>query len=148
VTATGIDKLRQRVETGWQAFDARVDLLAPGDLDRVTTSGWTIGAMLGHVAAWHDATAYRLDRFAATGHEQPPVEADEDRFNARVAAEVEGLPAARLVEWVRASHDRLDRALRALPALDADGWVEAVVAGNTFEHYEEHTPELEGLPSR
>ncbi len=31
-----------------------------------------------------------------------------------------------------------------IPALDADGWVTAVVAGDTFEHYEEHAPELDG----
>ncbi len=138
------DELTLRVQDSWRAFDARLDRLAPDAIDRVTPSGWTIGAMLAHIAAWHDATAYRLHRFGATGHEQPQVEADDDAFNARVAAEVEGMPAARLVDWARASYQRLDDALRAIPALDADGWVAAVVAGNTFEHYEEHAPELDG----
>ena len=85
MTGPDRDGLRRRVEEGWRGFDARLDRLAPGDLDRVTPSGWTIGAMLGHIAAWHDATTYRLHRFAATGHEQPQVEADDDGFNARVA---------------------------------------------------------------
>lgn len=144
MTETDRDELHRRVEDGWRSFDARLDLLTPADVERLTPSGWTIGAMLGHIAAWHDATTYRLHRFAATGHEQPRVEADDDAFNAHVAAEVEGLPATRLVGWVRASYRRLDDVLRALPRLDADGWVKAVVSGNTFEHYEEHERELDG----
>jgi uncharacterized protein (TIGR03083 family) len=140
------DALMRRVQDGWQAFDASLERLTPGDIERVTAAGWTIGSMLGHIAAWHEATAYRLQRFAATGQEQPPVEADEDAFNARAASDVEGMPAVRLVDWVRTSFGRLDAALRAVPALDADGWVQAIVAGNTFEHYEEHQPELDGLP--
>ena len=148
MTETDRDDLLRRVDESWRAFDTRLSRLAPDEIDRVTPSGWTMGAMLGHIAAWHDATTYRLHRFAATGHDQPQVEADDDVFNARVAAEVEGMPAERLVDWVRASYSRLDQALRAVPALDADGWVEAAVAGNTFEHYQEHAPELEGLPAR
>ena len=38
-------------------------------------------------------------------------------------------------------------AVASLEALDAEGWVEHVVAGNTYEHYEEHFPEVEAALS-
>ena len=99
--------------------------------------------MLAHVTAWHDATAFRVLRFGATGHTQPKVEEDDDRFNARVAAETAELPHERILGSLRSSYDRLRHAVASLDGLDADGWVEHVVAGNTYEHYEEHLPEVE-----
>ena len=42
-----------------------------------------------------------------------------------------------------ATFERLRAAILTLdPELDPKGWVEAVVAGNTYEHYEEHRDEL------
>lgn len=101
--------------------------------------------MLAHVAAWHDATAYRLNRFTATSTPQDKVEPDDDAFNARVARESADLPDARVLATLDSSFARLHSALQELPdgyADDDDGWVEAVVAGNTNEHYAEHLPEL------
>ena len=110
---------------------------------RPTISGWTVGAMLAHIAAWHEATGYRLHRFGATGHPQPKVVEDDETFNARVAAETAGRHAELIRADVHASFERLRLALLTLdPELDAKGWVEAVVAGNTYEHYQEHHDEL------
>jgi hypothetical protein len=112
--------------------------------ERPTASGWTVGAMLAHIAAWHEATAYRLYRFGATGHAQPKVVEDDEAFNARVAAETAGRHAELIRADVHASFERLRAAVLALdPELDPKGWVEAVVAGNTYEHYEEHRDELQ-----
>ena len=103
--------------------------------------------MLAHIAAWHDATAYRLHRFGATGHPQPKVVEDDETFNASVAAETAGRrrrrsgPTSRLVRTLRVAILALD------PELDPKGWVEAVVAGNTYEHYDEHRAELESAIS-
>jgi hypothetical protein len=141
---TDRDALLRRVEEGWASFDERLDRVPSGAFGRITPSGWTIGAMLGHLAAWHDATTYRLHRFAATRHEQPVVEADTDAFNARAASEVSGLSGEEIRAGVRASFEQLRDAIRALPSLDPDGWVVAVVADNTYEHYDEHLPELDG----
>ena len=111
--------------------------------ERPTPSGWTVGAMLAHIAAWHEATAYRLHRFGATGHPQPKVVEDDEAFNAQVAAETAGRHAELIRADVHASFERLRAAVLALdPDLDPKGWVEAVVAGNTYEHYEEHREEL------
>ena len=103
--------------------------------ERPTPSGWTVGAMLAHIAAWHEATAYRLHRFGATGHPQPKVVEDDEQFNARVAAETAGRHAELIRSDVHASFERLRLALLTLdPELDPKGWVEAIVAGNTYEH--------------
>jgi len=111
---------------------------------RPTAAGWTIGAMLAHIAAWHEATAYRLHRFGATGHPQPKVVEDDETFNAQVAAETVGRHAELIRADVHATFERLRAAVLTLdPELDPKGWVEAVVAGNTYEHYEEHREELQ-----
>lgn len=101
--------------------------------------------MLAHVAAWHDATAYRLHRFTATGVPQDKVEPDDDAFNARVARESAELSDERVIATLDASYARLQAAIRDLPVGygdDDEGWVEAVVAGNTYDHYPEHLVEL------
>jgi hypothetical protein len=142
------DDLLQRVEDGWASFDERLERVPSDGFGRITSSGWTLGAMLGHLAAWHDATTYRLHRFAATRHEQPVVEADTDAFNARAASEVEGLSGDDVRLGLRASYERLREAILGVPELDPDGWVVAVVAENTYEHYDEHLGELEHAQTR
>ena len=142
------EALLDRMDGAWAGFSGSVDRLDPGDLAMPTASGWTLGAMLAHVTAWHDATAFRVQRYGATSHTQPKVEEDDDRFNERVAAETAGLPPDRILASLRSSYDRLRDAVASLDTLDEDGWVEHVVAGNTYEHYEEHLPEVEAPLTR
>lgn len=132
-----------RVDEAWRPFAADMARLSHEAYKRPTASGWTVGALLAHVAAWHEATAYRLHRFGATGHPQPKVVEDDEVFNALVAAETAGRHAELIRADVHASFERLRAALLTLdPELDTKGWVEAVVAGNTYEHYAEHHNEL------
>jgi hypothetical protein len=131
------------MDDGWRRFAGGVTQLEPSALAEPTASGWTLSAMLAHVTAWHDATAFRVHRFGATRHTQPKVEEDDDLFNARVAAETKDRPPEAVLEALMASYGRLRGAVAALDTLDAGGWVEHVVAGNTWEHYEEHLPEVE-----
>ena len=142
------EDLLAALDAGWWRFAERLDRVPPAAYSTPTTSGWTVGAMLAHVAAWHEATAYRLRRYRATGRPQPKVEEDDDAFNGRVASEADGVDPEIIRADVRGSYERLREALQALdPALDDEGWVTAVVAGNTFEHYEEHVAELPGGPA-
>jgi hypothetical protein len=138
-----------RVDEAWRPFAADIAKLSHEAYERPTASGWTVGAMLAHIAAWHEATAYRLHRFAATGHPQPKVVEDDETFNAQVAAETAGRHAELVRADVHVSFERLRLALLTFdPELDAKGWVEAVVAGNTYEHYEEHREELRAATQR
>ena len=137
--------LLARIDPAWGAFRNAVEARRADGFGARTASGWTIRAMIAHVAAWHDATSYRLFRFAATLHGQPKVEADDDAFNARVASETEDRSDDQVLSALDRSFDRLRVAVAELPpgfAAADDGWVEAVVAGNTFDHYAEHLDEL------
>jgi len=137
------DDLVFRVDEAWRPFAADMARLSHEAYERPTASGWTVGALLAHICAWHEATAYRLHRFGATGHPQPKVVEDDEAFNAQVAAETAGRHAELIRADVHASFERLRVAVLALdPELDPKGWVEAVVAGNTYEHYAEHHDEL------
>jgi mycothiol maleylpyruvate isomerase-like protein len=137
------DDLVYRVDEAWRPFAADMARLSHEAYERPTAAGWSVGGMLAHICAWHEATAYRLHRFGATGHPQPKVVEDDDAFNARVIAETAGRHAELIRADVHASFERLRAAILALdPELDPKGWVEAVVAGNTYEHYEEHRAEL------
>ena len=137
------DDLVFRVDEAWRPFAADMARLSHEAYERPTASGWTVGVMLAHIAAWHEATAYRLYRYGATAHPQPKVVEDDEAFNAQVAAETTGRHAELIRADVHASFERLRVAVLALdPELDPKGWVEAVVAGNTYEHYAEHHDEL------
>jgi hypothetical protein len=138
------DELIARLDAAWADFAGQVKRLPRERFDALTPAGWTITAMLSHIAAWHDATTYRLSRFAATGKQQPTVEPDDRAFNARVAAEAAGLPPEHVVQTLEASARRLRDAIVELPpGLDEEGWIEAVVGGNSFDHYDEHREELD-----
>ena len=140
------DELVFRVDEAWRLFSADMARLSHEAYGRPTASGWTVGAMLAHIAAWHEATAYRLYRFGATGHPQPKVVEDDEAFNAAVATETAGRHAELIRADVHATFERLRAAVLTLdPELDPKGWVEDVVAGNTYEHYEEHRDELRAV---
>ena len=141
------DELLDRMDHGWTMFETLVARVPPDRFGEPTSSGWGLGSMLAHVAAWHDETTHRLYRFMATGHAQPaPTEGDtsEDAYNARVVNETRDRSADEILHSLRRSFARLRGAVAELgDALDDDGWTFDVVSGNTFGHYQEHQPEVE-----
>lgn len=137
--------LLARIDVAWDEFRRAVEGRRADGFAATTASGWTLRAMLAHVGAWHDATAYRLYRFAATGRAQPNVQEDDDTFNARVAAETADRSDDQVILDLDRSFERLRATVAELPggfSTFDDGWVEAVVAGNSYDHYREHLEEL------
>ena len=66
-------------------------------------------------------------------------------FNARVAKEAAGRHDGDILADLDASFARLRAAVEALPSAHLttdDAWAAAVLAGNSFEHYAEHSTEL------
>lgn len=140
------EALLRRMDAAWAEFSARADAAPRGAWDRETSAGWALRAMLSHIAAWHEATTYRLHRFAATGRPQPKLEPDDDRFNARVAEETADRTPEQVRRSLHGSYERLREAVDGQPVeLDPGGWIEAVVAGNCYGHYEEHLSEIDEL---
>lgn len=151
---TTAKELLERVDDGWRRFREAVRHVGRAKMDDQTGGGWTYRDLLAHVAAWHDLTTRRLRKFRETGTFPGPGDEvslglpafrDADDFNARVMASHRLVGAEALV-------DELDTAFRSLRSELAklsdeqthanDGWVIAIVTGNTYGHYEEHAKEL------
>jgi len=148
-------ELLRAVDDGWLSFRERVRHVGRAGMDGQTGAGWTFHDLFAHVAGWHDLTARRLRVFRMTGtfpgagDESTvgiPAFANADAFNARLVSSHRLVGAQALV-------DELDTTFRAVrselaqltdPQIHADDdRVIAVVAGNTYGHYEEHAAELE-----
>ncbi|MBJ7597511.1 MAG: hypothetical protein DLM67_02360 [Candidatus Nephthysia bennettiae] len=155
MTMTRVETL-DRIERSWQALD---DLAGGLDSDRLQTpvsDGWTVKDHLIHLAAWEDSLLALLesrDRAAAMG--APGLEeAGTDAINAAVHVQHRDDAPEEAVSGFRESHRRLLDRLGQLSdedlsrpysyyQPDADGPeepspVSGWIAGNTFEHYEEH----------
>lgn len=173
-TIPGTSKdLLARMQAAWPAFRIAAGALTAAQLDQRTASGWTFREMLGHVAAWHESAARRIAAYRVTGKTEtdPKVSRglfehlglasadrealaekwDMDRFNAAVAAASAGKDRHTILAALDESLGRLRAAVTALTdeqvsADVAEGrpFVVAVVAGDSYEHYPEHQPELAG----
>ena len=85
-------------------------------------------------------------RFAEKGEPMGlPGDEDEDAINVRAARASEGRTSGEVIMAMTDSHRRLRRAVAVLTDAHLaahDGWAAAVIAGNSFGHYEEHLPDL------
>ncbi len=136
-----------RMDEGWATFNRRVTSLPTERLAaRIGGDGWTRKQMLAHIGTWHDLTVGRLTKFADSG-EPAQLGETEDAINGRAARAAEGRTIGEIVLTMADSYRRLRRAVGMLTddQLGAhDGWAAAVIAGNSFGHYVEHLPDLEG----
>jgi len=147
-------ELVERVDEGWRRFREAARHVGRAGMSGRTGGGWTFHDLFAHIAGWHDLTARRLAVLRTTGGLSGPGDEDAvgipafanaDEFNARL------ISSHRLV-GPEALIDELDTTFRSLRSelvqlSDAqihadDGRVIAVVAGNTYGHYEEHAAEL------
>jgi hypothetical protein len=141
-----VAELLARADEGWASFrQAVADLSEDAWAEPVPGDGWTRHKMLNHVRVWHEITAERLAAFRRTG-ERPPSPGDEDSINAQAAADAD----VRTPEMILDGLERSYAVLRAQIAQLADGqlaahdgWPVAVVAGNTYGHYDEHRRDVE-----
>jgi hypothetical protein len=147
-------ELVDTVDDGWRAFREAVRRVGRSKMDEQTGGGWTFHDLIAHVAGWHDLTARRLRAFRTTGAVPGPGDetklgvpafADADDFNAQAVSSHRLVGAEALLDEL----DTTFRALRAELTLLSDeqirandGWVVAVVAGNSYGHYLEHATEL------
>ena len=113
-------------------------------MDEHLDDGWTRKQMLAHIAAWHDLTHDRLGTLISTDKPDGAVD-DMDRFNARVARQAIGRTAGEVLKEMEGTFNRLRRRVAQLTdeQLAAhDGWAVSVIAGNTYDHYEEHRADV------
>lgn len=134
-----------RMDRAWEEFHRRVHQLPRERLEHPVAQGeWTRKQMLGHVWTWHDLTTHRLAIFVETGAPNGPDE-DTDVVNERAARAAGGRTTGEILGELDESYRRLRReVLRLTDAqLEAhDGWATAIIAGNSYGHYEEHLADL------
>ena len=142
---TTVAEVRRQADEGWSWFRAAVHGLTEDAWeDPVPSGGWTRRKMLNHIRVWHDLTAGRLRHFRETG-ERPPSPGDEDAINAAAAADADLRSRANILAGLDASYERLLEEISQLRDVELaahEGWPVAVVAGNTWGHYEEHRADL------
>ena len=133
------------MDKAWAAFHGKATSLPTEKLaDRIGDDGWTRKQMLAHITTWHDLTVGRLGKFAESS---VPVELGEheDAINARAARAAEGRTTGEVLLAMADSYRRLRREVSTLADAQLaahDGWAAAIIAGNTYEHYDQHLPDL------
>ena len=127
---------------------ALVDRLSDGDLARPLDAGWTVGAVLAHLAFWDQRTLILIERWEKEGPHTPPrsIDAkDVDWINDSAKALCLALApraAARLAVTVA---DAVDRRVEALSAELVAANAAAGTPLNLFraEHRRDHLDEIE-----
>jgi hypothetical protein len=136
----------ERMDEGWARFHGRVTSMPTERLEhRISEGQWTRKQMLAHIATWHDLTIDRLSRFAGSG-EPAELAEHEDSINARAARAAEGRTTGEILLTMSDSYRRLRREVSSLSDAQLaahQGWAAAVIAGNSYGHYEEHLPDLD-----
>lgn len=128
-------------------------LLAPLSEQQMTTptvnGNWSIKDNIAHLTAWHGYTLSRL-RGVIDGKEPPeflPGLNTEDEENERLYQESKDRPLAEVLETFRVSYRHVLATIQAMseeslnapfPWSSKDNFVWPLIAGNTYEHYQEH----------
>jgi hypothetical protein len=128
---------------GWETFQAALARIPrerweePGVLP-----GWTVKDLLWHVAGWLRTCADDLEAMAAGRfvEEDEPDDATDVR-NAELAAEARDLSVEDVWSGVLEARELALARWAELPQVDAFAAEE--LASETYEHYEEHVPDLE-----
>ncbi len=140
-----------KVEAGYADFTA---LLASLPEEQMTVAGvngaWSVKDNIAHVAAWQNWEAERL-RTIKEGDRQPHdvIWTDEaiDESNERVYQENKSLPLSEVMALLRSSYQQLLAITQAMSQeelntplpIPSQALAWQTIAGNTYEHYEEHT---------
>jgi uncharacterized damage-inducible protein DinB len=131
-----------REAESWARFAAALDRIPRDRWDgSEVLPGWTVKDLLWHMAWWLDKCARNLEHLrTGTGEAAWPAET-VDEVNAKLVAEAEGKMVDAVYEELLASRRLVRTRWEALPDVDAKAVEE--VAGETYEHYDEHLPDLE-----
>jgi hypothetical protein len=141
-----VEDVLARMDDAFQEFRDAVAGLAAADFELSTEAGWTVKAMIAHVAAWHGQAATRLETLRTTGRRDD--DPDVDSFNARITEEAATRSAAEVVAELGTSYARLRAETVQLDdarLIEADQWAFTTIEANTFHHHPEHTAELQAV---
>jgi hypothetical protein len=142
----------QRVATAWDDWSRLVSRLQSEGLERYASSGsWTLADVIAHIC-WHEREMVGIldqRRFAGS----PLWDLPTDERNAVIFDQYKDRPPAEVVAAAAMIHGRLmtllgsvtDRDLldpASFPGMPAEWLPWQVIAGNTYEHYEDHAARI------
>ena len=105
-------------------------------------NGWSVKDVIAHLAAWEWRCASVL-RESHTTNAPLKAEPDVDALNREIYEERKDWGWEEVEYDFRAAHRAMLEAIRGLPAERLnDSFVHDAIAGETWEHYAEHLPEL------
>jgi hypothetical protein len=122
-----------------------VGRLSDEDLGHINAEGWTVAALLAHLAFWDNRVLVLLRRWQAQGVDESPV--DPDMINDSLKPLCLALEPHTAVELCLASAEAVDAELEAITA----ELVEAIETSPTFfrfnraHHRDDHLGEIERL---
>jgi hypothetical protein len=128
----------------WAEFDAALSQVPEERLNDpgILGGAWTVKEMLHHVTGWMRECSAHLEAMAA-GTFVAPEETDEitDARNAAFAEEARTMEVVQVRAALDAAREDVLRRWAELPEIEevAIEWF----AGETYEHYEEHLPDLQ-----
>jgi uncharacterized protein (TIGR03083 family) len=145
----------QAIETGRQQLEA---LWAGATEAQMTTlpgpqADWSVKDLIAHLTYWEQTMLGNVGRLLRgedlPGGETPPRE-DIDTVNARVLNENRERPLADVLAAFRQSREQVIERVRGLPEDDLErrfAWLHheplhTYIAGDTFEHYQDHLSDL------
>ena len=154
-----IDKasILNEMRTNYAALE---EILAPLEMTQMTTEGvidgWSIKDMLAHIASWHHRLLTWLD--AAIRNEEPVISGPDsveemDALNAQFYQENKSRPLDEMLTEFRTTHQQIMDIIQAMREEDLISpqrfaWTQGsplwqLVAGDTYEHYQEHRKQIQ-----
>lgn len=157
--------LLTRMSEGLRDFLAFLDQFSEAQLLEPTdAAGWNARDHITHLAVWADGVSALLrheDRWAAMGISEALGEShDFDAMNAAIVVQHRHLSPQEARRWLVKAHEQMVSAMvplddaglllpyeRFVPPFTGDGGspIAFYIIGDTYEHYEEHTPWIEAL---
>ena len=154
-----VDKtsILNEISTSYAALE---EILAPLDKTQYFTEGvipgWSIKDMLAHIASWHHRLLAWLD--AAVRNQEPTISGPDNveemnALNAQFYQENISRPLDEVLTDFRTTRQQIMDIVQAMPEEDLMSphrfaWSQGkplwhLIAGDTFEHYEEHLAQIQ-----
>jgi Mycothiol maleylpyruvate isomerase N-terminal domain len=141
------NELLDREASAWDALLAAVARV-PEDrrAEPGVVPGWSVADLVWHCGYWADDAARRIELIAAGTPEPDDPEAVWQKTNDEVAEQSKAMPWDEVVARSEAARDRIRVLLASLSEIPPAA--ESEFVDETFEHYDEHTAEIERFAAR
>ncbi len=151
-------ELLNRIDDGWDTLQAYISALSESQVDGPTDAvGWTVKDHLTHIAIWENGVTALLNgtsRYEAMGLDRETfINADIDHKNEVIRRHHRDKSVTEVLTMLDEMHQDFRDKLKSMTDADIQRPYQAYapdserteavihwIAGNTYEHYEEHLP--------